>query len=149
MAVLRHTQEIERPVEDVFSVVIHGGDFASWNPTVNESRQLTPDPIGEGTRFEWKLRGFGAVEQELQEFEPNRRVRIVPHHRSIAGGHRFTFTDLRGRTRVDHELEMIPKGIFKLMSPFMASTGRKNLQATASALDARLSQGGHPEDAPG
>ena len=140
MAVLRLTQEIDRPVEDVFGVVIHGGDFATWNPTITASRQLTPDPIGEGTRFEWKLRGFGNVEQELQEFEPNRRARIVPHHRSIAGGPRFTFTDLGGRTRIDHELEMVPKGIFKIMSPFMTSTGRKNLQATADALDARLRQ---------
>jgi Polyketide cyclase / dehydrase and lipid transport len=141
MAVLRLTQEIDRPVEDVFAVVIHGGDFASWNPTITESRQLTPDPIGQGTRFVWKLRGFGSVEQELQEFEPNRRVRIVPHHRSIGGGHRFTFTDLEGRARIDHELEMVPKGIFRIMSPFMTSAGKKNLQATANALDARLRQG--------
>jgi hypothetical protein len=125
----------------VFAVVIHGGDFASWNPTITESRQLTPDPIGEGTRFVWNLRGFGNVEQELQEFEPNRRVRIVPHHRSIAGGHRFMFTDLEGRARIDHELEMVPKGIFRIMSPLMTSAGKKNLRATANALDARLRQG--------
>ncbi len=94
MTVLHHTQEIDRPVADVFDVVIHAGDFASWNPTIKSSRQLSPDPIGEGTTFEWDLRGFGAVRQELQEFEPNHRVRIVPHHRSLAGGHRFTFTEL-------------------------------------------------------
>jgi uncharacterized protein YndB with AHSA1/START domain len=141
VAVLRLTQEIDRPVEDVFGVVIHAGDFAAWNPTITVSHQLTPDPIGEGTRFEWKLRGFGNDEQELQEFEPNRRVRIVPHHRSLAGGHRFTLTDLGGRTRIDHDLEMVPKGIFKIMSPFMTRVGNKNLRATADALDARLRQG--------
>jgi Polyketide cyclase / dehydrase and lipid transport len=141
VTVLPLTQEIDRPVEDVFGVVIHAGDYAAWNPTITESRQLTPDPIGEGTRFEWKLRGFGNVEQELQGFDPNRRVRIVPHHRSLAGGHRFTFTDLGGRTRIDHELEMAPKGIFKVASPFMTTVGKKNLQATANALDARLRQG--------
>jgi uncharacterized protein YndB with AHSA1/START domain len=138
VAVLRLTQEIDRPVEDVFGVVIDGGTFANWNPTITSSHQLTPDPIGEGTRFAWKLRGFGTVEQELQEFEPNRRVRIVPHHRSLSGGHRFTFTDLGGRTRIDHELEMIPKGFFKVFSPFMAGMGKRNLDATASALNAFL-----------
>jgi Polyketide cyclase / dehydrase and lipid transport len=90
MTVLDHTQEIDRPVADVFDVVIHAGDFASWNPTIKSSRQLSPDPIGEGTTVESDLQGFGAVKQELQEFVPNRRVRIVPHHRSLAGGHRFT-----------------------------------------------------------
>jgi uncharacterized protein YndB with AHSA1/START domain len=138
MTVLRLTQQIDRQIEDVFDAVVHCGEFAAWNPTITSSRQLTPDPIGEGARFEWKLRGFGTVEQELQEFEPNRRVRIVPHHRSLAGGHRFTFTDLGDRTRVDHELEMIPKGLFKVFSPLMSSMGKRNLDATASALNAFL-----------
>jgi hypothetical protein len=52
MTVLHYTQEIVRPVADVFDVVIHAGDFASWNPTIKSSRQLSPDPIGEGTTFE-------------------------------------------------------------------------------------------------
>jgi uncharacterized protein YndB with AHSA1/START domain len=138
MTLLRLTQEIDRSVEDVFGVVIDGGNFADWNPTISASRQLTPDPIGEGTRFEWRLRGFGDVEQELQEFEPNLRVRIVPHHRALEGGHSFTFTDLGGRTRIDHELVMTPKGVFKVFSPLMASMGTKNLNATASALEAFL-----------
>jgi hypothetical protein len=91
-----------------------------------------------GTRAEWRLKGFGTVTQELQEFEPSRRVRIVPIMKSLGGGHRFTFTDLGGRTRVDHELEMVPKGIFKLMGPMVTRTGRKNLRATADALQRHL-----------
>ena len=66
MTVLHHTQEIDRPVADVFDVVIHAGDFASWNPTIKSSRQLSPDPIEEGTTFEWDLRGFGAVRRSCR-----------------------------------------------------------------------------------
>jgi uncharacterized protein YndB with AHSA1/START domain len=97
VAILKLTQVIERPVADVFRTVADGGDFASWNPTIKRSRQLTTGEIGKGTRFEWQLRGFGKVEQELQEFDRDRRVRIVPDMKSIAGGHRFTFTDLGPR----------------------------------------------------
>jgi len=43
-----------------------------------------------------------------------------------------------GRTRVDHELERIPNGVFKLMSPMMVRVGRKNLAATADALKSRV-----------
>lgn len=138
VAVLLLTQEIRRPVEDVFDVVVAGGDFASWNPTITASRQLSPGEIGEGTIFEWELRGFGTVRQELTEFAPNRRVRIVPHTRSLSGGHRFSFTDLGDRTRVDHELEMIPKGVFRLMAPLMTMIGRRNLRTTVAALERRL-----------
>ena len=134
MAIPRHTQEIDRSVEDVFGTVIDGGKFATWNPTISASRQLTPDPIGEGTRFEWKLRGFGNVDQELQEFEPNRRVRIVPHHRSLSGGHRVTFTDLGGRTCVDHDLEMAPKGTSKVFLAVDGEGGQEEPRPTASAL---------------
>lgn len=138
MAILRHTQVIKRPVDDVFRTVADAGSFASWNPTIKTSRQLTPGEIGEGTRVEWRLRGFGTVEQELREFDRNKRVRIVPDLKSLAGGHRFTFTDLGGETRVEHELEMTPKGFFKLMGPMMTMMGRRNLKATADALKRRL-----------
>jgi hypothetical protein len=142
MAVLTLSQEIQRPVHDVFTTVVDIGDFASWNPTITSSRQFTPGAPARGTQGEWELRGFGKVRQELEEFEPDRWVRIVPHTRAISGGHRFTLTDLGGTTRVDHELEMTPKGMFKLMAPMMKRTGRKNLAATADALKRHLEHPG-------
>lgn len=138
MAILRLTQMIKRPVSDVFETLIDAGNFAAWNPTIKSSRQLTPGEIRDGTRFVWELRGFGKVPQELREFELNRRLRIVPDIKSMTGGHRFTLTDLGGATRVEHELEMTPKGLFKLMAPVMTSTGRRNLRATATALQKQL-----------
>jgi uncharacterized protein YndB with AHSA1/START domain len=140
LAVMKLTQVIKRPVEDVFRTVVDTGNFASWNPTIKRSRPLTAGEAGEGAQAEWELRGFGTVRQELREFERNRRVRIVPDVKSIAGGHRFTFTALGGETRVDHELEMTPKGAFKLMGPMLRLTGRRNLRATAAALQRHLEQ---------
>jgi hypothetical protein len=118
--------------------VVDGGRFAEWNPTVKSSRQLTDGPIGDGTRFEWDLTGFGRVVQELAEFDRNRRVRIVPQLASLKGGHRFTFTAVPQGTRIDHELEMLPQGVFRLAGPLTATIGRRNLRATAAALATRL-----------
>ena len=138
MTVLRLTQTIDRSVTDVFGTLIDAGDFASWNPTIKASRQVTPGDVGDGSRFEWDLRGFGTVGQELQEFERDHQLRLVPLMKSISGGHRFILTDLGQRTRVDHELEMTPQGLFKLFSPVMGMMGRKNLNDTANALKAHL-----------
>jgi uncharacterized protein YndB with AHSA1/START domain len=138
MTLITRTQTINRPVADVFDVVADAGNFAAWNPTIKASRRLDAGDAGNGSRFEWQLRGFGKVVQEFAEFERNRRVRIVPRLRALSGGHRFTFTDLGGSTRVDHELEMLPKGAFRLIAPMIARTGRKNLRATAEALQALL-----------
>jgi hypothetical protein len=78
------------------------------------------------------------VRQELREFQPNRGLRIVPDMRSISGGHRFRLSDLGASTRVDHELEMTPKGAFVLVAPMIRLTAKRNLCATAGALKAYL-----------
>jgi uncharacterized protein YndB with AHSA1/START domain len=141
MALIKRTQVISSPVDEVFATVIDAGNYASWNPTIKASRRMDAGEIGQGSRFEWKLRGFGTVIQELQEFQRNERVRIVPQLESLAGGHRFLFTADGERTRVDHELEMTPRGVFRLLGPMMAGMGRRNLRATAEALQEHLERG--------
>ena len=138
MAVITRSQVINAPIEAVFDTIVDGGNFASWNPTIRSSRRLDDRLPGEGARFEWNLRGIGAVVQQLQEFRRPDRVRIVPQMKALAGGHRFTLTAQGPSTRVDHELEMRPTGAFIVMAPIMGLIGRKNLKDTANALRAHL-----------
>ena len=138
MAVIKRTQVIDKPVEQVFEAVVNVTNFPKWNPTTPSARKLTAGEIGEGTRFELEIRGFGKVPQELREFERNKRVRVVPSMKFLSGGHRFLFTAQGARTRIDHELEMTPKGLFKIFSPFMGMMGAKNLRDTANALQSYL-----------
>lgn len=138
--VFRMSQTINRPVPVVFQTVIHVEDFPKWSPQNKRAERLDDGPIGEGTRFLTHVQGFGMVPQVLREFQVNRRVRVVPEFRMLSGGHRFIFTDLGGKTRVDHEMEMVPKGLFKLMTPMMGAIGRRNVQKVAKALQAYLEQ---------
>ena len=138
MAIITRSQVIKAPVEEVFETIVDGGNFAAWNPTIRTSRVLDEQPPGNGARFEWELRGFGKVVQELQEFDRPRQVRIVPHIKQIEGGHRFRLTGQGDSTRIDHELEMRPKGAFVLFAPMMGMIGRRNLRDTANALHARF-----------
>jgi len=138
VAVQKLTQVIRKPVEEVFGTVIDVANFPRWNPTTPSARKLTAGATGEGTQFELEIKGFGKVLQELQEFRPNRQVRIVPHFKMLTGGHRFIFTADGNGTRVDHELEMTPKGVFKIFSPLMGMMGGKNLRDTANALQRYL-----------
>jgi hypothetical protein len=122
----------------VFAVIVNAATFASWNPTVRASRALTGGSPSPGPVVEWDLRGFGWVRQRLEEFELDRRVGIVPEMRALTGGHRFTLTDLGDRTRVEHELEMTPRGWYHLLAPMITMMGRRNLRATAEALKKQL-----------
>jgi uncharacterized protein YndB with AHSA1/START domain len=138
MAIVKLSQVIHKPIEEVFRTVIDVANFPKWNPTTPGARKLTSGEVGEGTRFELEIRGFGKVLQELREFERNKRVRLVPDIRFLTGGHRFIFTAEGDRTRIDHELEMTPKGVFWIFAPLMGMMGRKNLRGTANALQAYL-----------
>ncbi len=133
MALFRSIQTIKKPVEEVFAVVADAGSFASWNPTITASRKIDGNG-GLGSTFEWKLRGFGAVAQEVGKYELNKRIRFVPHINTLSGGHRFLFTAEGNYTRIDHELEMVPHGWMKMFTPFMGMIGQKNLHDTVTAL---------------
>ena len=146
MPVLRLSQVIHRPVADVFRTVVDVEGFPRWNPTTKSARRLDgggpAGGAGNGSRFELEIAGFGKTLQELDEYEVNRHVRLVPHIKQISGGHRFTFTPQGSDTRIDHELEMKGKGVFILMSPVLGLVGRRNLRATADALKRFLESGG-------
>lgn len=138
MAVLRLTQVIDRPAAEVFAAIVDLASFPRWNPTTKSARKLSPGETGEGSTFELRIRGFGTTIQELRGFDRNRRVTLVPHIKALAGGHTFVLTRQDGRTRVDHELEMIPKGAMRLLAPLVPMLGRRNLSQTAAALKAWL-----------
>jgi uncharacterized protein YndB with AHSA1/START domain len=138
-AYFRMTQTIARPVQEVFDTVVRLDEFPRWSPSNPWAKKLTPGEIGEGTRFQMAIKGFGKVTNELREFEPNKRVMVTPLIKMLEGGHRWIFTDLEnGTTRIDHELEMHPKGLFKLMGPLMRANGAKNVRKTAAALQQHL-----------
>jgi len=134
MPIQKLTQVIDRPIGEVFSTIIDVANFPRWNPDTPSARKLTPGGTGEGTQFETEIKGFGKVLQELREFRPNEQVRLVSDTKMVAGGHRFILTAEGDQTRVDHELEMTPKGIFRIFAPLMGVMGRKNLRALAKAL---------------
>jgi hypothetical protein len=133
------SQTISRPVDEVFATVIRLDKFPRWSPRNPWAKKLTPGDIGEGTRFQMGIRGFGKVTNELREFEPNKRVMVAPLTSVLEGGHRWIFTGLgNDTTRIDHELEVVPRGIFKVLAPLIGMISRKNLRDTATALQAYL-----------
>jgi Polyketide cyclase / dehydrase and lipid transport len=140
MPVYKLRQIINRPVSAVFETVIRVERFPEWSPKNHKSaRRLTDGEIGEGARFELEIKGFGKIHNHLAEFERNKRVNVVPDIEMMGGGHRFLFTaEGSDATRIDHEVEMLPKGIFKLMTPFIFRMGKKNVDEVTAALKAYL-----------
>jgi uncharacterized protein YndB with AHSA1/START domain len=134
MAIVKLTQVINKPVDVVFQTVVDVAGFPNWNPTTPSARKLSNGETGNGTRFELEVKPFGKIQHELREFDRNKQVRLVPNFKLVGGGHRFIFTAEGAKTRINHELEMTPKGVFKIFTPLMGMMGKKNLRETANAL---------------
>ena len=65
MTIVTRTQVIQAPVEIVYDTVTDAGNFAAWSPTIRSSRRLDTGELANGATFEWELRGFGQISQEL------------------------------------------------------------------------------------
>jgi hypothetical protein len=137
--IYKTSQKIKAPIEKVFRTIIEIENFPKWNPTTAVTRKISGGQTGQGSEFEMKIRGFGMVKQTLDEFQINKQVMIIPHIKMLGGGHRFIFKKINdNETQIDHEMVMIPKGIFKLFSPMMKSMGKKNVDALAGCLEKYL-----------
>jgi hypothetical protein len=137
--IYKTSQRIKAPVEKVFNTITEIENFPEWNPSTAVTRKISDGPAKQGSEYEMKVRGFGMVKQTLDEFKQNQQVMIVPHIKSLGGGHRFIFHKINeNETQVDHEMIMIPKGIFKLFSPMMKAMGKKNVDALAGCLQQYL-----------
>ena len=134
MSLITRTQFIKKPVDEVFASLADLGSWAKWNKTIRSSRWVDDPPHGNGSRFEWGLRGLGLVAQELGEFKPPVHLRIVTDLKPVQGGHRIRLTANGDATRIDHELEITPNGIFRLFAPMLVMNGRRNLRGTANAI---------------
>ena len=75
------TVEIDRPPDEVFAYVTDPAKLPTWQDA-EEVAQLTPGPVGVGTRFREVHRVLGVRREQITEvvaFEPGRRfeVRVV------------------------------------------------------------------------
>jgi uncharacterized protein YndB with AHSA1/START domain len=135
MPTVTATQTIRAPAGKVFAAIIDLERFPAWNPSVRQAKKLSDGPTGEGSRFEFTVKGFGMMPQELQRFEKDRQVCIAPQGKAFGGGHLFRLTPVaKASTRVDHELVMEPRGAMRLVGWMMKPMMRKNLRTTMDAL---------------
>ncbi|MFO1534936.1 MAG: SRPBCC family protein [Thermoplasmatota archaeon] len=141
MPTIKMSHTVACPPAKAFAAIVDLERFPDWNPSVKQAKALTPGPARQGSRFEFTVRGFGMMPQELQEYEKDRCVRIAPQGKAFGGGHLFTLTPEGTGTRIDHELVMQPRGAMRLVAPLMKPMMRKNLRTTMDALKRHLEDG--------
>ncbi len=135
--------EIARPVEEVFAVVGDERQEPRWNPRLRSAEQITPGPIGRGTRFRVETAGRRSVPIVLEYTEYAAPIRVGSVSRlpgmDIVG--RVTLESKSGGTRLHWAWQLRPQGMMRLLRPAIRWIGRRQERQTWARLRAYLEQG--------
>lgn len=122
---------INRPVEDVFAVISNPNNNPKWQSGTLEGKQTSPGPIGVGTTVRFVRMFLGRRienEQEITEFEPNRRF-AAKGTKPFPGQMSVTVERIEGGTRVRATMEAEPSGFFKLAEPLVIRVFKRQIQS--------------------
>jgi uncharacterized protein YndB with AHSA1/START domain len=132
------TATMHHPPEVVFRTAASPEKELEWDPGTLTVEKLTDGPLGKGSRYRGKFKGFGTIEYEFVEFDEPRRF---VHQARIAIGtfqHRFTFEPVSGGTRLTQEGELWPTVLGWIASPVVKSMLGKRFRLIAAQVDRYL-----------
>jgi uncharacterized membrane protein len=122
---------INRPLDEVFDFVADARNEPLYNPRMLRAEKLTPGPIGLGTRFRDEIKSMGRPAEitiEIIGYERPRQLTdsIRMSTMDIRGG--LTFDPVPAGTRMRWSWELMPRGVFRLLTPMVARIGRRQEQ---------------------
>lgn len=126
MARISTAVEIDRPISDVWSYLTDLHNAKDWSTEVVETTYSGPLQLG-ATGVDTRLWGKKRVDWDwsVTAFESPHTLELTygPPLNAVA---RFTFDEVGiDRTRVTCDTNLTPTGWWRLMTPFIASEGRK------------------------
>jgi hypothetical protein len=120
---------IDATPEEVFAIATNFGECAEWLSEVTETRMLTPDPVGVGTKFSETRRTDGresTEEMTVAVFEAPRTCTLHCEAHGAIFSTVMMFEPDREGTIVSMDTQVRPtSALAKLMSPMMAIGARK------------------------
>jgi len=141
MITISESAVIHRPVEEVFDAAADPQTQLEWDPgTLRSVENLTPGPLGLGSRYRGDFKGSGVVEYEYVEFD---RPRRFAHRADVKIGrirHVFTFEPVPEGTRLTQEAHLRRNFLGRLMGPLGTRFVRKRFRQIASELETYLSR---------
>ena len=125
---------IGAPAERVFDVVADPTNEPRWLPGAKAVEQITPGPVGLGTRFRGTYARAGTVSLEVVEFDRPRRVTLRAASRIVHFDDAIELRPDGDRTRLSAHMTARPRGLMRLVEPLMARTMRTQFQANWAHL---------------
>lgn len=128
------------PIGDAFDYLAEFSRAAEWDPGVVAGRQLTPDPIGVGTRFEVIVSFLGRripMEYEITRFERPHRLILEGGDGAIRSIDELTFAPRGDGTRVTYEARLELPLLLRWADPLLHAAFQRIGASAARGLRAR------------
>ncbi len=119
---------IDRPPGEVFDVVADTSREPDFNPRMRHAEQLTKGAIGVGTRFHAETDSMGRpvdMVVEITDYHRPRSLSSTTHMSSMDLHGTLTFDPVPGGTRMRWAWDLEPGGALRLLSPLIATMGRR------------------------
>ena len=141
MARIEESVKIKRPVDKVFAYTTDAKSWTKWQSTFPEAEQTSQGKVGVGTTFKGTIHMMGLTMKwtaKATEYEANRKFGKNITCGSITNEQHNTYDRIEGGTKFTIVYNMKVRGIFKLFSPMLVSTMRKELKKSLSNLKSVL-----------
>lgn len=137
MAKVESSIVINRPVANVFAYFNDPQKGPQWQGGLVETKQLTPGPVGVGTKFQDTRNFLGqklVTTYEITQFEPNKKVAFKSSGGPVAYVGTFAFEAAGSGTKVTVNFDLQPGGFFKLAEGMVASSAQKQNDADLAKM---------------
>ena len=126
--------QVARPPAETFQFLADLRNEREWNPRVVRIEQTSPGSISAGTTFRGTYKGLGALETELVEVDPPRRLTFRSRGPRMVIDGAFELAPAEGGTDLILRATFQPRGPFRPLAPLMALVLRRQNEAAARRL---------------
>ena len=140
---------VDKPIEHVFELISDISGYRRWAPDKSKffirNKITSEGPIGLGTTYIDKLRWWGKSIGEIVQYQPPSKIKFqqktlfgIPVFRVKL---KYTLKALQNSTEVNHRVEAVPYGLFKLLEPILSFIVRSERERTCLAIKRSLEKG--------
>lgn len=121
---LNERRWIDLPRSEVFAFTSDFSNIADWDPGVATSVKVSDGPVGLGTEFDLEVR-FGVTTTSMRytitAFEPDTRVVLVGHGKSLDATDDIRFDTQDNMTRIDYTADLDFHNGLRFIAPLASS----------------------------